>query len=79
MLTSRFPFSVLKASYGRRHLQDAISKIMGKLKQRAEPGAEGNVPEAPLSNEPEAPLPANGATGAPAQPAVAISSLSERC
>ena len=78
MLTSRFPFSVLKASYGRRHLQDAISKIMGKPKQRAEPGAEGNVPEAPL-RVPEAPLPANGATGAPAQPPVAISSLSERC
>jgi hypothetical protein len=41
-------------------MEDAISKMMGWLKSRAEPGAE--------ADEREAPLPANGAAGAPAQP-----------
>jgi hypothetical protein len=41
-------------------MEDAISKMMGRLKSLAEPGAE--------ADEREAPLPANVAAGAPAQP-----------
>jgi hypothetical protein len=52
MLTYAFLFS------GKGLVEDAISKMMGKPKPRAEPGAEGNEP---------APHPANCAAGAPAQ------------